>query len=349
MRSTGVSDRRGRFGGPGRPVWLAVLACAVMLGVAGLVLVARGDLAAHEAARSARQAVARRQWGNASASLERWLAVRPDSAEAHFLKAQVALEQGRFSEIAASLDRAQWLGFPERPLYRLRALLLVRARRFIEAEPILLHLLEESPDPDPQVDAALTQVFLETYRLDSAVMVIRRWIRDEPRDATPYLWWTEIDRRLEVDNPEAMERHYRTALTLDPGLDKARLGLAETLRNLHRWDEAIKEFEQYVVRQPADAAGYIGLAQVALEQGDEAAAFRNINRAVELAPENPTAVKLRADIDLRRGDAAAAVRRLDQVIRAVPLDADSLYKRSLALARLGAKTKPPPTTSSSKS
>jgi tetratricopeptide (TPR) repeat protein len=307
----------------------------VVVVAAALVAAVRATVPAQAAARAARRAMARGEWDAAAAALDRWLALRPEAAEVHFLKAQACFQLGQVAEAEHALDRAQWLGYPERPLYRLRALILVRRRRFIAAEPILLHLLDESPEPDAPVDEALTRVFLETYRLDSAVKVIRRWIRDAPRDPKPYLWWTEVDRRLEVDNPEAMERHYRTALELDPGLDEARLGLAETLRHLHQTDEAILEYQRYVARHPADAAGHVGLARLALEQGDAAAATRHIERALEIAPENPTALTLRADIDLRRGDDAAAVRRLDQAIRADPLDVDPLYKRCLVLSRLG--------------
>ncbi len=182
MGATQAGDRGGRFGGGRRRIRVVVLAGGAIIGGAGLWLVARGDVAAHFAARDARSAIARQRWAEAAPALERWMAFRPESAEAHFLKARVAFEQGRLAEVGTLLDRAQWLGYPERPLYRLRALRLVRLRRFIEAEPILLHLLDESAMPDPPLDEALARVFLETYRLETAVKVLERWIRDDPRD-----------------------------------------------------------------------------------------------------------------------------------------------------------------------
>ena len=72
-------------------------------------------------------------------------------------------------------------------------------------------------------------MLLGTYRLGEARLVIDRWMRDAPADARPYLWLTQFDRRIEVDNPGSWEHHYREALQRDPGLDTARLGLAETL------------------------------------------------------------------------------------------------------------------------
>jgi len=269
--------------------------------------------------------------------LERWIKSDPDNAEAYFLRAQIAFAQGRLTEAFQDLDRAQWLGFAERPIYRLRALLLVKLGRFFEAEPILLHLLDESSEPDPQADEALARIFLETYRLENAITVLKRWVRDAPRDPKPYLWWTEIDERLEVDNPDAIERHFRTALELDPNLDAARIGLANTLRRLHRYSEAALEFEAYLARHPKDAAGYLGLAQIARQQGDEAAALDLAEKAFRIEPKSTEALKLLAAIEIRRGNDAAALQHLDRAIGSAPLDLDSLYNRLLALTRLGRK------------
>jgi tetratricopeptide (TPR) repeat protein len=287
------------------------------------------------AASAARRAVTLGQWEQAGPLLDEWIQLSADAAEPCFLRARAHYKTGNIAEAARLLDRAQWLGFAERPIYRLRALMLVLQRKFIEAEPILLHLMDESSEPDPEVDEAMTRVFLETYRLDAAARVIERWIRDAPDDARPYLWWTETDRRLEGDKPEAIERHYRKALELDPSLDEARIGLADTLRDLHKLDEAATEYKNYIERKPDDPLGHLGLAQLFLDQGDASDAAASVDRALKIAPDNVTAIKLRANLDLQSGDHASALGRLDRVIRADPLDVDPLYKRSLLLARLG--------------
>ena len=188
-------------------------------------------------------------------ALDRWLRASPDSAEAHFVKSQVYFELARFDETSQALDRAQWLGYPERPIYRLRALLLVRLRRYIEAEPILLLPADESQEPDPEADEALTLVFLETYRLELAVKVIERWIRDAP---------------------------------------------------------------PYVARCPHDVRGHIGLAKIALEDGDEASAARHVERALGIDPANAEVLKIRAPIDSRHGDHVAALLQLNRGGRGGP-------------------------------
>jgi tetratricopeptide (TPR) repeat protein len=277
------------------------------------------------------------RFADSVAPLETWLKRRPDSAEANYLRARAEFAAGRITEARQLVDRAEYLGYPARPVYRLRAILLTRAGMFIEAEPILLNLLNESQEPDPELDEALTRVYLETYRLELAAKVIQRWIADAPKDPKPYVWQTEIDSRLEVDNPGVEERHYRAALTLDPDLASARLGLARSLAKLHRDDEAIKEYDAYIAANPRDVQGVLGLGEIRLKHGELDAARKLIDLALELEPANAVAAKQRATLDIRRGDLAVALEHLTTAIKADPLDVDALYQRMLTFTRLGRK------------
>ncbi len=313
-----------------------VLAIVAILALVGICM-AQQPIRTTLAARQARRAIARAQFDRAIPLLDHWRALDPSSSEIPLLEAQARFEQGDFAPVGQLLDRAIWLGCPERPVFRLRALLLVKQGRFIEAEPILLNLLNEAQAPDPPLDEALTRVFLETYRLDQAVKMIKLWIRHAPRDARPYLWWTEVDRRIEIDNPAAMEGHYRQALELDPGLARARLGLAETLRSMHQPREAAQEFERYLAQRPDDVMGYVGLARTALDDGDLETASSSIERAIKVDPNHPEVLKLRAVLEIRAGHDQAALALLDQAVKSAPLDVDSLYNQLLALTRLGRK------------
>ena len=93
-----------------------------------------------------------------------------------------------------------------------------------------------------------------TYRLRQAEQVIRQWMRDAPRDARPYLWLTEYDRRMEVDNLEGARDPLPCGAERDKNLDAARLGLAETLRKAQRNADAVHEYEIYLARHESDPA-----------------------------------------------------------------------------------------------
>jgi tetratricopeptide (TPR) repeat protein len=249
--------------------------------------------------------------------------------------ADVALAEGDFGEVKRAYDEARALGYPEAKLERLRGIWLARLGRYAEAEPILTRIWESQPRTDPAVDEALARIFLKTYRLRGAAAVLQRWIEDAPADGRPFLWLTEIDRRTEVDNPQSWERHYREALRRDPELDPARLGLAESLRKLHRNEEAAREFAHYLARHPDDPGALAGAGLNALELGDLAEAARLLDGALARDPTSRAALKGRAEVDLHRGALAAAAHRLDQAIQADPFDDEAFHVRARVRTMLG--------------
>ncbi len=179
----------------------------LLCGLLGLVLIGGAILwfreyrAVERNAQAARTAVASGRTVRAREPLNRWLRARPRSAEAHALRAELALAEGDFDQVKPEFNRARSLGYPEEKLERLRAIWSSRIGQYAEAEPVLARLWSEGANPDPAVDEALARIYLKTYRLAGAKTVIQRWIQDAPTDGRPFLWLTEIDRRTEVEQP----------------------------------------------------------------------------------------------------------------------------------------------------
>jgi tetratricopeptide (TPR) repeat protein len=311
-------------------------AVALCLGLVYLAVVElKGYLAVNRDAQAVRSAISSGHRKRAALPLARWLRAEPRSAEAHALMAQVALDEGDLAKVTDELNQARSLGYPASGLERLHAVSLARIGRYAEAEPILTRLYNTAKGPDPAVDEALARVYMMTHRLRSAHAVIEQWIHDAPNDGRPFLWLTEFDRRMESDNLDALEKHYREALRRDPDLDKARLGLAETLRKAFRNAEAKKQFDEYLVRHPDDPIGLAGAGRNALDLNDQETAIRFLDRALSLAPGEPSALKGRAAIDFAHGERTAALDRLDRALRADPYDTEALYNRSRVRGALG--------------
>ena len=270
----------------------------------------------------------------AESSLARWLAAVPGSPKAHILKGRVDAARNRLAEAADELKLAMSLGANPDDLRLLRSLIAAKAGRHVEAEPALMRAFDEAREPDRQVDEALARLYLETYELKRAAAVLDRWARDFPDDPRPHLWRAEIHGR---DGTEAglVLDDYREALSRDPSLASARLGLAESLRKAHRNAEAAAEYEEYLALRPDDAAAHLGAGQNSAERGDESSASRHLGRAIELGPKNPAAYTELAQLCIRRGDWAVALEHLDRAIRLDPYDVGVRNHRSLALARLG--------------
>jgi tetratricopeptide (TPR) repeat protein len=321
---------------PGRSFLAWSLGAALFVGLGYLLAVELIEyLAVNRNARAARVALSTGHRKNAKGPLERWLRARPRSAEAHALMAEVALAEGDLGKVTDEMNKARSLGYPASGLERLHAVSLARIGRYSEAEPILTRLFNARGRADPTVDEALARVYMMTHRLRPAQAVIEQWIHDAPDDGRPFLWLTEFDRRMESDNLDPLERHYREALRRDPDLGKARLGLAETLRKSFRNPEAKRLYDEYLARHPDDPIALAGAGRNALDSNDQQTAIRLLDRALAIAPAEPSALKGRAAIDFANGDRSDALTRLDQALRADPYDTEALYNRSRVRSSLG--------------
>jgi predicted Zn-dependent protease len=326
---------------PGRSKWRApgavgkvVAAAGVIILVAGAGLGVRGHFAAWVEARTARQEFSAGRYQAAEKAVARWLVAAPQAAEAHLLKAQLALRNGDLGTADTELAHASRLGCDASPQQRLRGLILARSNQPGDAEPLLRQALDSLPGPDPEVAKALARIYLGSFQLMKASRVLDRWSRDAPGDPLPYLWRTEIDSRTEAE-PEVAIGHFRDALARDPFLHEARFGLAESLRNSHRNVEAAKEYAVYLEQRSDDSLGYVGAGRNALELGDEAGAVRYLDRALQLAPEDPVALGERALVDFRRADFSSALDRLNRAVAIDPFDPELFYRRSQTLDQLG--------------
>jgi tetratricopeptide (TPR) repeat protein len=194
-------------------------------------------------------------------------------------------------------------------------------------------VIESAEQPDPEADEALARVYLQSYQMQRAAIVLDRWMKEAPDDARPYLWRTEVDHRTGVD-PLVTIEHYRAALLRDPDLALARLGLAEELRALHRSEEARSEYQTHLVRHPDDSSALLGAGINAIDLNELDEATRLLDQCLTVDPTSATGWRHRARIDVLCGDLAAALGRLNRAVELDPFDLESLHQRSLVLARL---------------
>jgi tetratricopeptide (TPR) repeat protein len=317
-----------------RPIIIAGGLAAIVAIAAGTAIVV-AHLAGRDAA-AARRALAEGRLDEASAALNRWLEASPGSAEAHYLKARLAWKRKDAGTVQAELERARALGYPAAQMADVVGLLLARTNQSAAAEPYLHEALDSGRPLDPEVAEALVRIYLSTFRLNEAGDVLDRWARAVPTDARPYLLRTEIETRTSRE-PEIAIGSYREALKRDPGLDQARLGLAEMLRISHHNAEATQEYATYMARKPEDPLGYLGAGQNAAEMGDTEYAVRWLDRAIELAPRNPVILAARATVEMRNHRFAEALVYLDRAVEADPFDHANRFQRMIILTRLGKK------------
>jgi predicted Zn-dependent protease len=311
---------------------LAAVACAGAAGAGAWWAVERSRSDA--LAREVREAVSARRFDEAQRAINRWAARRPHDGAPYYWRARVEVARNHAQPALDAMDEAVRRHYDVAPVAVLRAVLLARAGRHQEAEPILRKAFDESKALDPEVAEALARVYLSTFRLYSASKVLDRWVKEDPDDPRPYLYLTEIDQRSDLE-PSVLIGHYRMALQRDPTLDKARLGLADTLRDTQRSDEAEAEYAAYLARNPRSVDGHVGAGQVALRKGDLKAAERHFAEALAVDPREPVALRELAQIDLRAGRYARARDRLKTVVEVDPYDPEVRLSYARALKMSG--------------
>jgi predicted Zn-dependent protease len=220
---------------------------------------------------TARAALERRDYEAARASLERYLAARPDSPEAHLLLAQVDRRSNRYGDAARHLEACRRCGGPADAIELERGLMAIQngtLNRQLEA--LCADHLARADADQYLILEALSQGLIKAYRLTDALVCLERMLVLQP-DSNYALrrraWiYTQID---EFDRAEA---DYRRALKIDPEDTVARRGLAQILLD-RRQDgrQAAEHFERlWAVQHESDVA--VGLARSwrLLGRGDEA-------------------------------------------------------------------------------
>jgi tetratricopeptide (TPR) repeat protein len=281
-------------------------------------------------AQTVRHAFAAHRYEEAREPLRRWFGRRPRSAEVQYYRAWLALVDDDPAAAGDAINRATGLRFDPDLLRPLTGIFQARSGQVKEAEPRLQEAFEQNVEPRAEVAKELARIYLTSYRLSQAALVIERWRALAPDDSRPYLWSNEIASRTDAE-ASILIQNYRAALERDPTLDKARLGLAEQLGRDRRFDEAEQEFRAYLKRHPNDASVLVGLGRNAFQSGDLDGATRHFEAALKVDPRQPDALKELAQAELRLGRVAQACEHFERLTQIQPYDHEVRYAHAQAL------------------
>jgi Flp pilus assembly protein TadD len=310
------------------------MAAVVVAGLAAGAYFAYGQYRVVTVSRAVRQACTARHYEQVTEPLRRWLALRPNSGEAHYYKAWQAMALDRPAEAVESIDQARKLGFDPALLGCLTAIYQARGERFQEAEPVLEQAFFRQLEPRELVAKELARIYLSSFRLNRAAQAIERWRSMAPDDAQPYMWRNEIASRSE-SNPAILIMNDRAALQRDPNLDKARLDLAQQLSIARRFGEAAEIYHEYLKRKPNDASALIGLGRDAFQCGDIEGATRYFEAALAAHTRDALALEELAMIEVRLGRFEKACERLEVLTQLEPFDEEVRSSYAQALKLLG--------------
>jgi Flp pilus assembly protein TadD len=168
--------------------------------------------------------------------------------------------------------------------------------------------LRQAVDGEPRAHYMLAVALYNDRQFDDARREFETFIRLEPdlaevvdaHDALGAL-------ASRAGQPGLAEDHTRAALAMNPAHPAARKHLGDALLAQHRFDEAIREYRQYLRLKPADDEAItnvgVALGNLGSENADAEAEFR---RALALNPSNQKANRTLAVLLLQRGNAGEA-------------------------------------------
>jgi tetratricopeptide (TPR) repeat protein len=312
--------------------WVAVL--VVLGGMTAAAYFASDQYRIFQLAGTVRKLFASRQYEQAREPVLRWLAARPDSAEAYYYKGWLALAFDQPGDAIKAIEQSKKLGFDADRIACLIAICQSRAGRMNEAESVLERALRHEWEPRLEVAKEMAKIYLTSFRLEQASEAIKRARILAPEDPQPYLWSNEVELRGKAD-AAILIQNYRAALARDPNLDKARLDLAEQLRKNRRFDDAELDYRTYLTRNPKDAAALVGRGRNFFERGDLDTSTEYFEAALKIDPRQPDALKELGQIDLRLGRFQKACERLGLLAEIQPYEYDVRYSWAQALKLAG--------------
>jgi tetratricopeptide (TPR) repeat protein len=219
------------------------------------------------------------------------LDVRPDSATARLMAADIQANAKHYDIALGSLEKAAQISDPIAPIIRLRhAAVLQEMGQPDEAIREVERIGRDYPDsslPDQELGNLLRQKQQFAQAIDAYDRVIARIRQPAPND-----WVIYYSRGIAYERTgqwTRAEADFNRALELSPDqpsvLNYLGYALADMGRNL---EQARQMIQRAAARRPNDGAITDSLGWVLFRQGNVAEATKMLERAVGLEPEDPT-------------------------------------------------------------
>lgn len=267
-------------------------------------------------------------------------------AEAEFLLGRIARKQGRMDDFSKHSRRAETLGFDRERIRRERILSDAQTGNIERTREDLPRLLMDQQGDGAEICEAFSNCLLINGVEDEAKKLIELWSAAFPHDPHPDV----LHGRLAEfhTRPNDAERHYHAALKKSQNYPPALFGLARTLGELNRWQEAA-ELYQVGLKMPLPGPAQYGLARCLRNLGREDEAFELLQAAAAIPAEqysaalrdlgepteNDSLATELGTLEANRGHTAEAVRWLQRALDYNPKHRAARYQLAKALQANG--------------
>jgi tetratricopeptide (TPR) repeat protein len=289
---------------------------ALLLVLGGLAVAAPHLWAWHHL-RAARADLGRYHFAEARDHLDRCLRVWPKNADAHLLASRAARQAGDLEGADRHLREGQRRHHDTTDEITLEwSLLRAAAGHLDEVEEYLHRRAAQAPDEAPLVWEALARGYARVYRVLDALDELKHWLERSPDDVQALVVRGAVYRQVKAAQSAAAD--FRRAVELAPERDDARWGLAVSLVEIGRYQEALTHLEQLRPRRADDPDLLVRVARchARLERRDEAR--RLLEEVLAVHPGHGPALMNLGQLLAQSGRLAQAEPLLVQAVRALP-------------------------------
>jgi tetratricopeptide (TPR) repeat protein len=288
--------------------------------------------------KAAQQAIERREFTKALDLLANSLKVSPENADLHFLAARTARRAAAFKKMEHHLDECARLNGSAEAIALERKLHQAQIGELDEVEKPLQALVKKAHPDTVLILEALSQGYIESYRLKDALECLNQWLELRPKEVQAYLWRAKVWEMVPHDEEDGKAlSDYREALDIDPEHDEARLHVAQAMLESSRPDDAREHLRLLEKRKFKKSEVLLGLSRCHAMMGRLEEAEELFDKLLKDDPRNCAALMERGKLANAKDQPADAEKWLRKALAVDPFDHQSNYHLYLCLMRLGKK------------
>ncbi len=255
-------------------------------------------------------------------------------------QAQLLARHGEYGASEAILRQVLWADSQNREAIEKMGQVLEHQGRFDESLRVFRALHRQSAEmtpmgTDPRLHVARLLYILEEDH--SALALYQEILSNEvPAEDQLFETYKNVGNILcRQGDFEGAEEFYNKAHVLQPKSDVLLVNFGTLEIQRDRLDLAKDRFRAALEENPHNDRAWVGLALIHRHKGDFELSWGNLERALDLAPYNRTALRLMVEWAVRDGRLSSAITRLEAHIAVNQEDTELIFQLVKALALVG--------------